>query len=287
MMNGKALALPRIVFFSALLCAAMLFSHALAQEQAYSRTIEIEGIGPIHYYAQNDPLWASMVYEPRGAQTARTMLSSGCGPTAAAIAIDRQVSGEGLASLNDHTSRPERGFRFCACSVNEFFHYDCPGLYEAATAEGFEAYLPVIIASYATGNNDQRERFRGDGPGTPITLFRSLCEAYGLEYRPCATWEDACEAMRSGYSVITSVTRGIFTGSSHYLCLAGVCGGYLYILDPFMREAYPDDTKHLLSVVEPGLVRVRLEDVNKLELCGFYAIGEKQEADGLRLLAQD
>ena len=84
-MNGRVSAFFRIVLLCALLCAAMLPLRAPAQEQAYSRTIEIEGIGPIRYYAQNDPLWARMVYEPRGAQSARTMLSSGCGPTAAAI----------------------------------------------------------------------------------------------------------------------------------------------------------------------------------------------------------
>ena len=171
--------------------------------------------------------------------------------------------------------------------MTQFFHDDCQGLSEPATPESFETYLPVILAAYATGNNDHWKKYRADGPGTPITLFRSLCEAYGLNYRPCSTWEDACEAMQSGYSVITTVTKGIFTGSSHYLCLAGINGGYLYILDPFMREEYPDDTKHLLNVVEPGLVRVDLEDVQRLELSGFYAIGGKQEADGPRLLAHD
>ncbi|MCI6373872.1 MAG: hypothetical protein MR821_01075 [Clostridiales bacterium] len=288
MMNGKVLSLSRLVFLCALLCAVMLPLRAPAQEQAYSRTIEIEGIGSIHYYAQNDPLWARMVYEPRGSQSSRTMLSSGCAPTAAAIAIDRQLGAEELARLSGHTSNPTLGFRFCDCSVNEFFHYDCQGLRSPNARESFEDYLPVVIASYAAGNNDQRKRFRDDGPGTSLTLFRSLCEAYGLEYRPCSTWDEACEAMQSGCGVITSVTKGIFTSSSHYLYLAGTTGGYLYILDPFMREDYPDDTKHLLSVVEPGLVRVALEDVHRLDLYGFYAIGRQQEnADGPRLLAQD
>ena len=286
-MNGRVSAIFRIVLLCALLCAAMLPLRAPAQEQAYSRTIEIEGIGPIRYYAQNDPLWARMVYEPRGAQSSRTMLSSGCGPTAAAIAVGRQVAGERLTGLNDHTSASEQGFRFCGCSVNGFFHDNCQGIYRPNVQESFEAYLPVIIASYAAGNNDQRERYRSDGPGTPITLFRSLCEAYGLEYRPCSTWEEACEAMQSGYSVITTVTKGAFTSSSHYLYLAGTYEGYLYILDPFMREEYPDDTKQLLSVVEPGLVRVALEDVSRLDLYGFYAIGGRQAADRPRLIAQD
>ncbi len=286
-MNGRLFTLFRMAFLCAMLCAALSFTGALAQEQAYSRIIDVEGIGPIHYYAQNDPFWAGMLYEPRGAQSMRTMLSSGCGPTAAAIAIGRQLTADGLASLNDHAANPERGFRFCACAVNEFFHYDCPGIERASTAEHFEDCLPVILAAYATGNNAYREKFRGEGAGTSITLFQSLCKAYGLEYRPCATWEDACKVMQGGYSVITSVTRGIFTGSSHYLCLAGIHDGYLYILDPFMREEYPDDTKHLLSVVEPGLVRVRLEDAPRLEFGGFYAIGRRQGAQGYVLAAQN
>ena len=54
-----------------------------------------------------------------------------------------------------------------------------------------------------------------------------------------------------------------------------------------MREEYPDDTKQLLSVVEPGLVRVALEDVSRLDLYSFCAIGGRQDADRPRLIAQD
>ena len=79
-MKDRIRALFSGIFLCALLCAAAFPLCVLAQEQVYSRVIDIEGIGPIRYYAQNDPLWAKMVYEPRGAQSMRTMLSSGCGP---------------------------------------------------------------------------------------------------------------------------------------------------------------------------------------------------------------
>ena len=253
-----------------LLCAAAC---ACAQEeQPYSRVIEIEGVGAVSYYAQNDPLWAGMIYEAEGVRRYRTMLSGGCAPATAAIVLSSQLETEELVCLLEHTSSPGRGFPFCACSVNEFHRDLTHESIRPTTPESLDTYLPIVLAAFATGNNERREKHRTDAPGTALTLFRSLCEQLGLTYLPCATWEDARTAMEDGYSVVTTVMRGIFTGSSHYLYLAGTDGDYLYILDTLMRDAYPDDVQQLLEVVEPGLVRVRLHDVEKLEFSGFYAI---------------
>ena len=263
----------RILLFALVLCAAGAAACASAQEGgAYSRVIDIEGIGSIRYYAQNDPVWARSIYEDSRNGNCRTMMGSGCGPTAAAMALARQLTGEELARLNEHTSRPDRGFPFCTCSVNELRDSEGHTFFRPVTGESFIHFLPVIIASYATGNNDVREKFRTEGPGTSYKLFRALCGTLGLQYEPYGQWEDVCAALERGESVITTVTKGVFTTSSHYLLLAGVTGGYLYILDPFMRESYPDDKRQLLELVEPGLVRVRLEDVDRLGLSGYYAM---------------
>lgn len=263
----------RMLLHAAALCLLLCAVSACAQEeQPYSRVIDIEGVGSFRYYAQNDPLWAGMTYEAEGVESYRTMLSSGCGPTTAAMVLSRQLEQEELVRLLEHTSTPGRGFPFCACSVNEFHRDTTHESIRPTTPESFEAYLPVILAAFAAGNNEHREKHRTDASGTALTLFPSLCEQLGLQYMPCATWEDACAAMEDGYSVVTTVTRGVFTRTSHYLLLAGTDGKYLYILDSFMRDAYPDDTKQLLEVVEPGLVRARLEKAEKLEFGGFYAI---------------
>ena len=90
-------------------------------------------------------------------------------------------------------------------------------------------------------------------------------------------WSQARQALDAGYSVITTVTAGVFTETSHYLFLAGVDGGYLYILDPLMRENYDAlDKNHILEVVEPGLIRASLNNLDKLRLSSFYVISDEE-----------
>lgn len=251
---------------------------ALAQEAEAprSRMVEIEGIGTLPYYAQNDPRWEKSTYEPRGSDTRRLMRGSACGPTAIAMAIARQVPKERLPDLLQKAANPEKGFPFCACSVVADHRGENHEILSPTTPEDFAAYLPVIFASYATGNNDHWTRFRKAGvSGTSLHLFETLAEAYGLGYAAYSEWEDAFEALEEGCSVITTVTKGIFTASSHYLCIAGVADGWLYLLDPYMQSEYPRDHRGLLEVVEPGVIRTRMENMERLYLYGFYVIGNR------------
>ncbi|MDO5377892.1 MAG: hypothetical protein Q4G52_06115 [Clostridia bacterium] len=268
------------VFVRVAIAAALFVSFAgwaLAQEavSAYSRTIRVEGIGDLPYYAQNDPQWADIPYEPRGSESRRSMEDGGCGPTALAMAVARQLPEERLPELLSHAANPERGFPYCACSVGAYRHRGDHEVAFPTEPADFAGALPVIFASYATGNNDHWAKMRRAGvSGTSLPLMDMICEAYGLRYEPYQDWEDALGALEDGFSVITTVTEGIFTETSHYLCIAGVADGFVYLLDPLMRSEYPRDRQGRLEVVEPGLVRTKLEEAEKLRLYGFYAIGK-------------
>ena len=271
-------------FFAGLLCAAVLLAvycpmRAARAEEAYSRDVYIEGIGTLRYYAQNDLRWADSVYEPSKNELSRTMRSSGCGPTVAAMAIARQIPTEKLGLILAQESWPGRGFPYCACSVNEYHHSGEHTMRRPTDPEEIKAYLPVLIASFATGNNAERSLYRKSDTATAITLFPALSEVFELEYRPYPEWEDVFDALQKGDSVITSVTRGIFTRSSHYLFVAGVVGDEVYLLDPFVREEYPDDTAHLLIIVEPGVVKAKLKDISKLTLHHFYTMSRRPASE--------
>lgn len=244
----------------------------ICAENTASRLMDIEGIGLLPYYAQNDPLWENSLYEPKESRDRRTMKTGGCAPAAAAMAIARQLDSKELTALNSHASDPECGFPFCSCSVNGYGHRGEHDLTVPSTPDDFNRYLPIIFASYAAGNNERYVKLRREGRATSVALFEALCNAYGLQYRAYHEWKDACYALRNGYSVVTTVTEGIFTESSHILCIAGITDDYVYLQDPMMRESYPLDKTHLLEVVEPGLVRVPLEDIEKVKLYCFYAI---------------
>jgi len=270
---------------SGLLSACMAFSAflpALAEpapstegegELVYSRIIDVPGVGEWQYYAQNDPLWAESLYEPYRSTNWRLFYRSGCGPTAAAIALSRQVDTEKLPALIAHKNPYSDAYLFCTCSVNGFRCDRTHELSTLLTASDFETYLPIACASYAAGNNVSRTKFRNDTGGTSLSLFRSLAEAYNLHYTGSRYWEDAYSALQQGYSVITTVSKGIFTTESHYLVIAHADEEWIYILDPYMRESYAEmDRRGILEVLEPGLVRAKTSDFNRLGFSGYYML---------------
>lgn len=254
-------------------------SEGARPEQAYSRTITIEGFGDFVYYAQNDPDWDRSLYEPRFSKNYRVMHGGGCAPTAAAIAIANLLTPQELPALIDQAADPQTGFPYCPCAVNAFDHTgDAHGITDPRTPEDFLAALPVIFASYATGNNKQGLVLRKrDGFGTSTLIFETLANAYGLSYQGYSGWENALAVLHSGGMVVTCVTKGIFTSTSHFMVIAAADEDYIYILDPFMRESYERDTSHLLEVIEPGLVRGRTKDVLRLGLSSFYTMKRPEE----------
>ena len=266
-----------------LLCVLLLLLlplTALAEgEEAalYSRVIDVPGAGPLQYYAQNDPEWARSVYEPKNGTLYRPFEDTGCGPTSVAMAIARQVPAEHLPDLIASARNPEKGFPYCPCSVN---NYTCDRTHEATvptTPEDFLSHLPVIFGSFATGNNSRRELFRKEFTATSISLFPALAKAYGLNYKATREWDKALAALEAGCSVITTVSKGVYTSSSHYLFIASVSDGYVYVFDPFIRESYGSlDKKHILEIVEPGLVRSSLDNLKSLGYSGFYIISANE-----------
>lgn len=281
----------------AALLLLLLFAAAAAEEteevfEAYSRVVDVPGVGPVQYYAQNDPAFAAMFYEPHGSSRRRTFEAGACGPTVAAMAIARQVDTADLPTLNAHARDVQKGFPFCACSING---YHCDDAYRKRkgiadpdhftltpeSPDEFLRWLPVICASYAAGNNDRYTRLRVPYyDGTEIELFHMLAEDYGLSYHATRDWDVAMDALREDASVITTVSQGIFTNGSHYLFLAGADDEYLYIMDSDMRAAYRKDRRGYLEVLEPGLARVRHEDAPYTGLTSFYIIRSAQPQEG-------
>ncbi len=255
-------------FLSCILFLLFLFPVHAFSEESYSRIITIPGAGDFAYYAQNDPLWNDSLYESHGSDQWRIMHGSGCGPTAAAMAVRHQLKEEQLPNLLPFARSKELGFYLCPCSVN---CYRCRGGHERIrpqTPEEFAKYLPVIFASYAAGNNLRGASFRQTG--TSIVFFEELAKDYGLNYQAYHTLDDALDAVRQGSTVITSVLEGIFTSGSHYLVIASVDDEWVYLMDPLMRDTYPHDKSGLLDIVEPGLVRVRLEEISRAHLYSYY-----------------
>lgn len=240
--------------------------------EGYSREINVPGFGNMQYYAQNDPMWIDAIYEPYDSGYRRTMMESGCVPTTAAMALANLLTLDELTILLEHARSAERGYSFCPYSVNGLLHKtDDHHLYYPKTGIEFLTYLPMIIAAYATGNNDRNLYYRlKNSGGTNINLLKGLAYSYGLEYSQTSKLETACEKLASGSTVVTTAVSGPFTKQSHFLLLVGVKDGWVYVLDPYMRETYEYDSKGYLDVIEPGLVRFRASDNDAVHVYSYY-----------------
>lgn len=243
---------------------------ALAEEElVYSRLVDIPGIGTMMYYAQNDPVWGQMQYGRNGNDRPMYMKSAACGPTAVAMAIAAQLSDGGLDVLTQIARKAESGFKFCPCGLNAYSHSGDHEVIQLTTDEELLTYLPTVIASFADGNNRRCHKYCNPG-GTSPSLLDGVATACGMEYRGVHSWDSAVEAIEEGYSVLTSVKNGPFTSGSHFLFIAGVADGYVYVLDPLMRTEYPNDKHRILQILEPGVVRAQVKHLSHLGFAGYY-----------------
>lgn len=246
--------------------------------QGTSHTVYVPGRGEMQYYAQNDPVWARMRYEARGSNQARIFGQGGCGPTSMAMAIANLVPEESLGGLSAY-AKMKNGFTFCTCSVNQYYCNHTHAQYRLETPAEFKRYLPVAMASFATGNNIWGENSRADGGGTSTTFMKRTTEAYGLYFTLTKDRDAALFALEDGAMVVASTggASSPFTGGGHYLTLASVYEGKVYILDPYLKTDYSKtDKRHLLTQIEPGLLEADLEDIDELLLYTFYIIDTKE-----------
>ena len=59
-------------------------------------------------------------------------------------------------------------------------------------------------------------------------------------------------------------------------CAASIYEGSLYILDPYLKADYgKTDRRHLITQIEPGVLRVSMEDLDELLLYTFYIVDRK------------
>jgi hypothetical protein len=213
-----------------------------------------------------------MRYECRTSSQHRPFGQSGCGPTAAAMALanvadDAQLERLLSVSLNGN------GFTMCSCSVNQYFCNKKHVQFKAQTADDLRAYLPVVMASFATGNNLWGVKSRGDGGGTSTAFMEKVCEACSLDFRATRDMDEVLDALSRGGAAVFSSGGSVspYTGAGHYLTLIWADDDYFYILDPYYKEDYSrTDRHHVLEVLEPGVLRARREDERYLLMYAFY-----------------
>ena len=239
-----------------------------SQAETYSGFIDVPGRGPLRYYAQNDPLWARLIYEHPDNNARRPFQDGGCGPTAAAMAVASLVPEEKLAKIADYAIRP---YSLCPCSLNKD---KCDGhhaRYILTSARDFSRFLPLVYGDFAAGNNTMGDLSRGNTIGTNSSFMLCLAKIYGLELTVTNDFQKAVEAVKRGDAVVTTAGRGgAFTNTGHYVFMASADDEKIYFLDPLYREEYKTNRSKLLQIIQPGLVALKYEDVHAAILNSFF-----------------
>lgn len=243
--------------------------------------VSVEGVGEWLLYAQNDPLWSKLTFEAQNSSKRRGFGDGGCGPTAVAMALAYLVEAEELPKLSQYASSPY-GYRFCTCSVNDYW---CNGRhlpYQLTTPEEYLRYLPLAIANFATGNNIWGIYGRyGDGFGTNMHYLDKLFEIFDISVTQTNHMDEVLAALPNEGTIAIACTSGYgspFTSTSHFLVLAGVDDSYLYLLDPMQRQDYQTwDRNGYIEVLTPGLVRITLENASRCNLAPIYLLQRTTE----------
>ncbi len=243
--------------------------------QTLNGRVTVEGVGSWMVYAQDDPLWDRLIFEASNSPKRRVFGDGGCGPTAVAIALASVLEPEELVRIGDLAATD--GYRFCSCSTTENF---CNGLhlsYQLSTPEQYLRYFPIAVANFSTGNNTLGVKGRSSNYGTNMSYLEPLCRALNVSCVRTNSMRKALEFLSiGGDRMVVTCTAGAdspFTDTSHFLVMAGVDEEYLYLIDPMRRDDYSRwDTREVLEIVAPGVVRVKLKNVGACNLGPYFQI---------------
>jgi len=235
--------------------------------------VEVPGRGQMRYYAQNDPVWASMIYRFPDQSNQPRFSGAGCVPSALANAFANLVAPERLTAILDYSYRNE-GFSICSCSMNRKGCYQKHSRFRMETAADVENFLCLVIGSYMSGNNPEGTFINGN-----LSKIWELSRIFGLTCTQVRQdFAAAAKAVSQGDMAVMLVGGDDcpFTQKGHALALCGVGEDSYYFLDSFRREEYELDRLHIVEVLEPGLVAVKKDKLFRLGAYEIYILSRRE-----------
>jgi hypothetical protein len=153
--------------------------------------------------------------------------------------------------------------------------------YLLTSVRDFERFLPLVFADFAAGNNTLGVTSRSEDKGTSTGFVHHLASVYGLSVSITTDYRLAVEAVKNGRSVVAHSRAGsVFTNTGHYIFLASADDERMYVLDPLCREEYTGKNSKKLTIMQPGLVTFRHEDVSIAGFGGFIIFSEEAAVPG-------
>lgn len=263
-----------IILLSCLLPFAVLAEQASQKETerdffdskaSYNRSIRLPNGKQLQFYAQNSPEWAKLYYteKPLGFIN---FGDGGCVPTALANALINLVDVQELPRLRE-LSRHD--YMLDSMAVNARLGKPFRSKFVLDGAEDYTRFLPLVLGQYFIGNNP----FRSNGFKS-TSFYKDVMDKMNLHYEQLNSIHDADAVLARGGYVITSSGgwSSPISQGGHYFLLVSKDSEYVYFLDSLVRQSYKKDFQKIIEIVEPGLVRVRIENIKKLKLNKLMAV---------------
>lgn len=241
-------------------------------KESVSGLISVPGMDvPMYYYAQNDALWENLIYERNGVKKVRPFRDSGCSPSALAIAIHKLVDEEDLPVIGQYAAKP---YSLCECSINKSSCARHSGRYLITSQRDYVRFLPLILADFACGNNTFDVYSRSAGQGTSSAYIQKVCETYGLDCTFTNDYNQALTAVGNANQAVIALSGagGCFTNNGHYIFLACADQENLFVLDPLCRTEYKTNFASKLTILQPGLVSIRHDDIRFAQFSTFVIL---------------
>lgn len=242
---------------------------AMGYPQSFTAHIDVPGRQNILYYAQNDPEWRSHLYSHKNLEHRRTYGEGGCVPTSLSIVLGNLLSSDQLLKL-EGISR--RGFYITENSISPSLISSKQEKRYIQTEEEYIHYLPLIIGSYAAGNNRTNHLYIGRQGGTSSYFYKEVASFLGIPMKSTRDLNDALEALDHQGYVITSSGgyASPFTVNGHFFVLVSYDDEYIYALDPYVQSEYPRDRKKAIDIVQRGLIRFSRYNIQEIHLNRMY-----------------
>lgn len=202
-------------------------------------------------YLQTDPRWKNHNYSAKGER--KTIGSSGCGPTAAAMVI---------ATLKNKSVTPVTTAEWSMAHGYKAFNQ---GTY-------YTYFVPQMSAYKITCKKLNASNLYGKSSSTAHT--------------------EALNALKKGDWVIACMGKGNWTSSGHFILLYGYENGYVYINDPASTKAtrvkntwalFAKQVKYMWTITVPDNFKKPPSDSTPSSYCKTEFIKDVQSAIGAKV----
>ena len=221
-------------------------------------------------FAQNSPEWYDL-YADDNKDSTRQFGSSACIVTSFANVLVNSLPYDELRLIEGAMQEPPqidtRGItrrngrttgRFAITEKCDYFRF-----------------WPVIVGNYAAGNNLKHSY-------TPMrpAFYHYLTEYFGLEMEVYTDFKKSFDLLDEGAMIITcsSGSTSPFSKVGHYFAIVARDDEYIYILDSYFRDYFPLDRRKIVEYIEPGVERIKISDLSKMQIETQYVIWPKENA---------